>query len=149
MKAQGLARIGRDVELRYLNSGDAVANVSLAFSYGKKGDDGNRQTQWVDGALFGKRAEVLAEYLTKGSLIVVYLSDVHIEIFEGNNGKGHKMAGRIDDIELLPRPKDGGGQQAAPRQQAPAPRPAPRPAPAPQRAAAPAPDLDDFDDVPF
>jgi single-strand DNA-binding protein len=40
-----------------------VANVSLAFTYGKKGDDGKRPTQWVDASLWGQRAESLAPYI--------------------------------------------------------------------------------------
>lgn len=36
MKANGLARIGKDAEVRYTPGGAAVANVSLAFTYGKK-----------------------------------------------------------------------------------------------------------------
>lgn len=142
MKAYGLARLGRDAEIRYTQGGDAVASLSLAFSYGRKGDDGRRPTQWVDGSLWGKRAEALAPYLTKGSLVVVTLEDVHIETYQGKNGEGHKLAGRVIDLELA-----GGGE----RQEAPAPqRAAPqRTQPAP-RQAAPAMAFDDMaDDVPF
>ena len=60
MKAQGLARIGKDAEVRFTPGGTAVANVSLAFTYGKKGDDGKRQTQWVDASIWGQRAEPMA-----------------------------------------------------------------------------------------
>lgn len=142
MKAFGLARLGRDAEIRYTQGGDAVASLSLAFSYGRKGEDGRRPTQWVDGSLWGKRAEALAPYLTKGSLVVVTLEDVHIETYQGKNGEGHKLAGRVIDLELA-----GGGE----RQEAPAPqRAAPqRTQPAP-RQAAPAMAFDDMaDDVPF
>ena len=142
MKAYGLARLGRDAEIRYTQGGDAVASLSLAFSYGRKGEDGRRPTQWVDGSLWGKRAEALAPYLTKGSLVVVTLEDVHIETYQGKNGEGHKLAGRVIDLELA-----GGGE----RQEAPAPqRAAPqRTQPAP-RQAAPAMAFDDMaDDVPF
>lgn len=100
MKAQGLARLGRDAELRRIPGGDAVINLSLAFSYGKKGDDGKRATQWVDASLFGKRAEALAPYLLKGGLVVAYLDDVHIETYQGKQGEGHKLVGRINEIEL-------------------------------------------------
>ena len=40
MKAFGLARIGRDAEIRHTAGGDAVASLSLAFTYGRKGEDG-------------------------------------------------------------------------------------------------------------
>lgn len=142
MKAYGLARLGRDAEIRYTQGGDAVASLSLAFSYGRKGDDGRRPTQWVDGSLWGKRAEALAPYLTKGSLVVITLEDVHIETYQGKNGEGHKLAGRVIDLELA----GGGERQDAPAQQRAAPQ---RTQPAP-RQAAPAMAFDDMaDDVPF
>ena len=60
MIANGLARIGRDVELRFLPQGDAVANISLAFTYGRKDSEGKRPTQWVEASIWSKRAEALA-----------------------------------------------------------------------------------------
>ena len=125
MKAFGLARLGRDAEIRTTGNGEQVATLALAFSYGRKGSDGNRPTQWVDAALWGKRAEALAPYLTKGGLVSVSLEDVHIETFEGKNGPGHKLAARVVDVELA-SPKQPSAAPA-PRQ-APAPRPAPAPA---------------------
>ena len=124
MKAFGLARLGRDAEIRTTSQGESVATLALAFSYGRKGSDGNRPTQWVDAALWGKRAEALAPYLLKGGLVSVSLEDVHIETFEGKNGPGHKLAARVVDVELA-SPKQAGAAPA-PRQ-APAPRPAPAP----------------------
>jgi single-strand DNA-binding protein len=140
----GLARVGRDVEVRYTQGGDAVASVSLAFSYGRKGDDGKKPTTWLDAALWGKRAEALAPYLTKGTLVTVTCEDAHIETFQkSGGGEGVKLAARITAIDLA-----GGGQ---PQQQAPAqqkPQPQQRPA---QRQAAPAGGgFEDMDsDVPF
>lgn len=141
MKSFGLARIGRDVEVRYTPGGDAVASISLAFAYGRKGEDGKRPTQWVDAALWGKRAEALAPYLLKGGLVAVTLEEVHIETFQGSNGPGHKLVGKVLDIELA-----GGGDKPAA-----APRPAPAPARAPARAPAPTGSgFDDMDDdIPF
>lgn len=159
MKGFALARLGRDAEIRYTHGGEPVASLSLAISYGRKGEDGKRPTQWVEGSLWGKRAEALAPYLTKGGLVVVTMEDVHTETYQGRNGEATKLVGRVTDIELA-----GGGerQQAAPSQapaqatarQAPA-RPAAqnngyrasnaRPAPA-----APASGFDDMtEDVPF
>lgn len=124
MKAFGLARLGRDAEIRTTSQGESVATLALAFSYGRKGSDGNRPTQWVDAALWGKRAEALAPYLVKGGLVSVSLEDVHIETFDGKNGPGHKLAARVVDVELA-SPKQAG---AAPTQRlAPAQRPAPAP----------------------
>ena len=101
MRANGLARIGKDVEVRYSPNGDAIANLSLAFTYGKKGADGKRPTQWVDATLWGKRAESLAPYLKKGGQIVVYLSDINIQTYDSKSGQGVKLVGKVDDLELI------------------------------------------------
>ena len=140
MKAFGLARLGRDAEIRTTSQGESVATIALAFSYGRKGSDGNRPTQWVDAALWGKRAEALAPYLVKGGLVSVSLEDVHIETFTSQKGDGHKLAGRVIDVELA-----GGGERTA----APAPRQAPAPRPAPATAPMGS-GFDDLDsDIPF
>jgi single-strand DNA-binding protein len=120
MKAQGLARIGREVEVRYTTGGEAVSNISLAFTFGKKGADGNRPTQWVDASLWGKRAETLAPYLKKGSQIVAYLDDVSVQTFtKGDGTQATKMVGRIVDLELI--------RSNEASEPAPAPKPQPKP----------------------
>lgn len=111
----GLARIGRDAEVRSTANGDQVASISLAFTYGRKDGEGKRPTQWVDAALWGQRAEALAPYLTKGTLVAVTIDDAHVETFRKSDGtEGTKLAGRIAAIDLA-----GGGEQrqAAPAQQ--------------------------------
>lgn len=122
MKSIGMARLGKDAEVRFLPDGQAVANLSLAVSYGKA-QDGKRPTQWIDASLWGKQAETLAQYLTKGSVHCFALSDVHIETYQGQNGEGHKLVARVDSVELGPRTDAPQGQQAPQqpaRQQAPA-----------------------------
>jgi single-strand DNA-binding protein len=131
MKTIGLARLGRDAEIRYTPGGDAVCNLSLAVNYGQKGQDGNRPTQWIDASLWGKQAEALAQYLTKGSVHCFVLSDIHIEKYQSQNGEGHKLVARVDGVELGPRAA-GGQDSAPPQRQAPqqnTPRPQPKPAP--------------------
>ncbi len=142
----GLARVGRDVEVRNTTGGDAVASVSLAFSYGRKGDDGKKPTQWVDGALWGKRAEALAPYLTKGTLVTVALEDAHVETFQKQGGgEGVKLAARITAIDLA-----GSQPQAAPQpQQRQQQRPAPQQRQAQQNIPAGGGFDDMQDDVPF
>ena len=115
MKSSGLFRIGRDAEVRFLTNGDAVCNVALAYNYGKKADDGGRPTQWIEAAIFGKRAEVLGPMLRKGSQHVFHLSDLHIETYEGKNGTGTKLVGRVDDVALTDR-KESNSEPSAPRQ---------------------------------
>lgn len=144
MKTIGLARLGRDAELRYTPDGTAVANLSLAVNYGQKGQDGNRPTQWIDASMWGKQAESLAQYMVKGSVHCFTLSEIHIEEYDGRNGRGHKLVARVDGVELGPR-VDGAGQGAQ-RSAAPAPAPRPASAPAPRQQSGFA-DMDD--DIPF
>lgn len=130
----GVFRLGRDAEVRYIPSGDAVCNLSLAFNYGKKQSDGNRPSQWIDASLWGKRAESLAQYLTKGALIYAVIGDPHIEEYEGRNGPGHKLSGTILELEFA-----GGKREEA---AAPAPKQETKPG-----ANVPAADYND--DIPF
>jgi single-strand DNA-binding protein len=135
MKANGLARIGKDAEVRFTPGGTPVANVSLAFTYGKKGDDGKRPTQWVDASLWGQRAEGMAPYLLKGKQIVAYLEDVTMQSYtKGDGTTNTKMVARLADLEFV---ADGSsdGQRAAARPQA---------EPAKQTAG-----FDDLDDIAF
>ena len=138
MKANGLARIGKDAEVRYTPGGAAVANVSLAFTYGKKGDDGKRPTQWVDASLWGQRAESLAPYIKKGGQIVAYLEDVSIQTFtKGDGTQATKMVARLVDLEFV-----SGGEQASSQ-----PKPQPKPQAAQQSHGSGFDDMDD--DIPF
>jgi single-strand DNA-binding protein len=134
MKANGLARIGKDAEVRFTPGGTPVANVSLAFTYGKKGEDGKRPTQWVDASLWGQRAESLAPYIKKGGQIVAYLEDVSIQTFtKGDGTQATKMVARLVDLEFV-----SGGEQASSQ-------PKPKAAPAQQQGSG----FEDFDDIDF
>lgn len=137
-----LARLGKDAELRHTPSGEVVANLALACNYGRRGDDGNRPTQWIDASLWGKRAESLAQHLTKGKLIYVVLEEPHVETYEGKNGTGAKMVARVQNLEFA------GSNEGGRSSQQPAAQP-PRQAPTQNRQGA-QPDSDSFsDDIPF
>ena len=115
MILSGLARIGRDAEVRFTQGGDAVCGLSLAFNYGQKGQDGNKPSQWIDASLWGKRAEAMAPYLKKGGLVSVVLSDPHIETYQGKNGEGHKLAAKVLEIEFAGGKCDDEGSKPKPR----------------------------------
>ena len=110
-----LFRIGRDAEMRQTPSGESVANLALAYNYGPK-KDGQQATQWVDAALFGKRAEALAQYLTKGTSIVASLSDVHIRTYKKNDGgEGFALAGKVVDLQFAGKPSGDGKPAQKPK----------------------------------
>lgn len=132
----GVFRIGKDAELRDTASGPVI-NLALASNYGKKGSDGSRPTQWVEASLWGKRAESLEQYLTKGQQIYATISDPHIETYQKRDGgEGVKLVGMIGEIELVGS-KPSGDREARPAREE---RPARRPQP-------PAPKSNSFDDM--
>lgn len=108
----GVFRIGRDPEMRYMPSGEPVLALAVVSNYGKKGQDGNRPSQWVDAALFGKRAESLSPYLLKGNQVYLVINDLHIETYQKKDGTtSSSLRGVIGDIELI-----GGRSEAKPQQ---------------------------------
>lgn len=150
MYLQGLARLGRDIEIRYLTDGTPVGSLALAFDYGRKGQDGKRPTQWIEATIWGERAEKLTEYLTRGAQISVILSDPHVETFDKRDGgQGFKLAAKVLELQFAggQRSEQQSAQRPAQTQQrAPAQRPAQRQAP---QASSGFDGMDDGSDVPF
>ena len=68
-----IGNLGKDPEVRYLDSGVAVANFSLATTESYKNKEGERvsQTEWHDVVLWRGLAEVAEKYLKKGSSVYV------------------------------------------------------------------------------
>ena len=68
-----IGNLGRDPEMRYLPSGDAVANLRIATTDKFKDRNGDQQevTEWHSVAFFGKQAEICGQYLKKGSQVYV------------------------------------------------------------------------------
>jgi single-strand DNA-binding protein len=69
--AQIIGHLGRDPEVRYTPDGAAVANLAVATNETWKDKSGEKQerAEWHRVVLFGKVAEIAAEYLKKGSLV--------------------------------------------------------------------------------
>jgi single-strand DNA-binding protein len=68
-----IGNLGRDPEMRYMPSGDAIANLRIATTDKYKDRNGEMQevTEWHSVAFFGKVAEICGQYLKKGSQIYV------------------------------------------------------------------------------
>jgi single-strand DNA-binding protein len=69
--AQIIGHLGRDPDVRYTAEGTAVANLAVATNETWKDKDGEKQerTEWHRVVLFGKVAEIAAQFLKKGSLV--------------------------------------------------------------------------------
>ncbi len=68
-----IGRLGKDPETRYMQNGEAVTNVSIATSENWKDKSGEKQekTEWHNLIFYRRLAEVVGEYLKKGSQIYV------------------------------------------------------------------------------
>lgn len=68
-----IGNLGRDPEVKYLPSGQAVANFTMATNERWKGKDGQMQerTEWHRIVVYGKSAENCGEYLSKGRTVCV------------------------------------------------------------------------------
>src|SRR5262249_17000988 len=135
-----VGNLGRDAELRYTPGGAAVATLNLATTevWNDKGGQRQEKTEWHRVVVWGKTAESLAEYLTKGKQIYVEgrLQTRQWDDKDGN--KRYTTEVRSDRIVLL----SGGGRGA------PVDRDRGGPVPAHAPAAAESEPLTD-DDIPF
>lgn len=68
-----IGNLGRDPEMRYMPSGDAIANFSIATTESWKDKSGEKQekTEWHRISMFGRLAEIAGEYLKKGSSVYI------------------------------------------------------------------------------
>lgn len=119
-------RLGRDPEVRYAPSGDAVVNISIAVSKkwkDKQSGETKEQTTWVPINFWGKSAELIGKYCQKGSQIRV-TGEFSVRKYQKDGVDHYATDIKGQDFQLLGGKPDGaqGGQQ----QQAPAPRPAPK-----------------------
>ncbi|UTW06490.1 single-stranded DNA-binding protein [Pseudomonas benzenivorans] len=149
---------GQDPETRYLPSGNAVTNLSLATSEqwtDKQTGQKVEKTEWHRVSLFGKVAEIAGEYLRKGSQVYIE-GKLQTREWEKDGVKRYTTEVIVDmqgTMQLLGGRPSGDSGDSAPRQQRPAPQRAPQqqaPRPAAQQPAQPAADFDSFDDdIPF
>ena len=96
-----VGRLTRDAELRYLNSGTAVASISIAVNRSKKdGDQWISEANFFDVSYFGKGAEGIKPYLTKGTQIAVQGS-LRQDRWEKDGQKFSRVNILADSVELL------------------------------------------------
>ena len=102
-----VGNLGRDAEVRYTPSGAAVATLNLATTEVYKDKEGQRKedTQWHRVILWGKTAETLQDYLTKGKQIFVE-GRLQTRQWEKDNQKHYTTEIKADRIVLL----GGGGR---------------------------------------
>src|SRR6195952_3592169 len=153
---------GRDPEIRYLPSGQAVANVSVATSSKRKDKDSGESiedTQWHRVTFYDRLAEIAGEYVKKGRPIYVE-GRLKYGKFTNKDGVEQNTCDIIaTEMQLLggregmgsPGAEEGGGGGGYTRPNAPASRPSAPPPRAPAAAQVkPSSGFDDMDDdIPF
>lgn len=83
-----IGRLTADPELRYTNSGTAVASFSLAVDRMRTSQNGERQTDFINIVVWQKQAEIVSQYLQKGRLAAV---DGRLQIRTYDNREGQKV----------------------------------------------------------
>jgi single-strand DNA-binding protein len=152
-----IGNLGKDPEMRYLPSGEAIANFSVATSEtwnDKTSGDKKEQTEWHRVVFFGRTAEVVGQYVKKGSKIYVEgrLQTRKWQDKEGQDRYTTEVRG--DVMRMLDKRGESSGsmdQDGPPSEsRRPAAAPAARSAPARAGAGSAAASFDDMDDdIPF
>ena len=130
-----LGNLGRDVEMRYTASGEAVANLAVATSSewkNRETGDKEQATEWHRCVAFGKLAELIGQYCHKGS--AVYLEGkLRTRKWDDKEGATHYTTEVVlDEFINLDKREAGQSESAAP---SPAPEAEPSATPAAKRPA--------------
>jgi single-strand DNA-binding protein len=147
-----IGNLGRDPEVRYLPSGDAVANLNLATTEKWKDKNGEmqEQTEWHRVAFFGRQAEICGEYLRKGSSVYVEgrLQTRKWQDKDGNERYTTEIRG--DRMQMLSGRGGGGGREMPDMDSAPPDAASAAKKPAPAGGSKKSSGFDDMDDdIPF
>ena len=98
-----VGRAGRDPEVKYFESGTVVANLTMAVNRRNKNDE----PDWFNLEIWGKQAQVAADYVKKGSLIGITGSFKLDSWKDRNTGESrNKPVVRVDRLELLGSKRD-------------------------------------------
>ena len=106
---------GRDPEMRYTPSGDAVANISLATSerYKDRATGENKETtEWHRIVFFGKLAEIVGEYVRKGTAMYVEGKIRTRKWTDQNSGQDRYTTEIVGDTMKMLGGRNSAGQQA-------------------------------------
>ena len=135
-----IGRIGKDIELKYMPSGKAVANFSIACSDDYKNKETGQQveqTNWVNIVAFGRLAEIIGEYCHKGSKVFVSGKQVTRKWQDQSGADKWTTEINANDLQMLDSRNSDSSSIEKPNATA-------------AKPEAPAPSANDFDDdIPF
>jgi len=127
-----IGNMGKDPEIRFLPSGQSVVNFSIATSRRWKDKDSGEkkeETEWHNCEAWGKLAEIIGEYLKKGSKIAIE-GRLKTTMYEKDGHKFYPTKIIVEEMEMLDS-KDKSSDTSAEYQPAQPPQPAYAPAPVP------------------
>jgi single-strand DNA-binding protein len=156
-KAMIIGNLGRDPEMRYTPSGQAVTQFTVAVNRNFKGQNGEWQeeTEWFRVVVWGQQAERAAEYLRKGNKVYI---EGRLQTRQWEDQTGAKryttelVANQVTNLERRTRDEsDEGAPSGATRPSRPAPAPVADSGAVADGGAAAGEKFDDgnFDDLPF
>ena len=145
-KAILIGNLGNDPDMRYTAGGAAVANISIATAESwrdKESGEQQERTEWHRVVAFGRLAEIMGEYLRKGSQVYIE-GRIQTRKWQDKDGQDRYTTEIVaNELQMLGSKGGSGSYDSSPQPQ--------QSAPAPQTAAAssPAPTDDFDDDIPF
>jgi single-strand DNA-binding protein len=110
-----VGNLGKDPETRYMPSGSAVTNLTLATSESwkdKQTGDQQERTEWHKIAMFGRLAEIAAEYLRKGSQVYIE-GKLRTRKWQDKEGKDRYTTEIVADEMQMLGSKGGGAAAGA------------------------------------
>ncbi len=126
-----IGNVGRDPEIRYTQSGEPIANFTLATNevWNDKSGQKQERTEWHRVEVFGKTAQVVRDYVTKGRPVYIEGSVRYEEWTDKDGNKRNTTRIRVSGPGLTPRAarRPWRGRRAGPRTGRRRPRASPRP----------------------
>ncbi|MBZ1515962.1 single-stranded DNA-binding protein [Leuconostoc mesenteroides] len=112
-------RLTKDVEVRYTQSGKAVGSGTIAVTRRFKNAEGNTESDFIQYVVWGKSAETLSQYTSKGTLIAL-TGSWQTRSYEKDDGtRVYVNELNVENFDFLEKKSDS--QQSAPKSQAPDP----------------------------
>lgn len=106
-----VGNLGRDPEVRYTPGGDAIANLTVATSEAWKDKQTGEQkeiTEWHRVVAYGRLAQIMGEYLRKGSKVYIEGS-LRTRQWEKDGQKHYTTEIRCNEMQMLDSARGGSG----------------------------------------
>ena len=102
-KVIAVGNLTRDIELKYLPTGSAIAKSAIATSYKYKSTTGEQKDEvcFLDFNIFGRSAEIANQYLKKGSKVLLEGRLIYEQWTDSNGGTRSKHSLRVDTMKML------------------------------------------------